>query len=151
MGARHAASTVWTTFFAVVLDGDGSVHPNTPSRQMDVSSSSRTDAVESLPAAESIGHGSSADRHADHSAQSQPFTFQGSASGIVEEELDQNKPSRKSSFVAEEVTELPGEHGRESSKRHPPPFSAACSSVADLLSEQSSPPGSLLRGGSTSL
>lgn len=89
---------------------------------MDVSSSSRADAVESLHAAESIGHGSSADRHADHSAQSQPFTFQGSASGIVEEELDQNKPSRKSSFVAEEVTELPGEHGRESSKRHPPPF-----------------------------
>ncbi|KAM5536448.1 hypothetical protein V8D89_009884 [Ganoderma adspersum] len=78
---------------------------------MDVPSSSRTDAVESVPAAESIGHGSSADRHADHSAQSQPFTFQASASGIVEEELDQNKPSRKSSFVAEEVTELPGEHG----------------------------------------
>nr|VWO94476.1 Chitin synthase (EC [Ganoderma boninense] len=77
---------------------------------MDVASSSRADAVESVHAAESLGHGSSADRHADLSAQSQPF--QRSASAIVVEDVDQNKPSRKSSFVAEEVTELPdGQHG----------------------------------------
>ncbi|KAI1787220.1 hypothetical protein LXA43DRAFT_719015 [Ganoderma leucocontextum] len=73
---------------------------------MDVSSSSRTDAVESLHAAESIGHGFSADRHADHTTESHQ-----ASSGILEEELDQNKPSRKSSFVAEEVAEIPGNHG----------------------------------------
>ncbi|PIL26822.1 hypothetical protein GSI_11083 [Ganoderma sinense ZZ0214-1] len=112
MAARHTANTVWSTSFAVVHDGDDSVPSHSSAhapRQMDVSSSSRADAVESVHAAESIGHGSSADRHADLAAQSQPF--QGSASGIVEEDADENKPSRKSSFVAEEVTELPGEHG----------------------------------------
>lgn len=30
MGARHAANTVWTALFAVVLDGDGSVHLDPP-------------------------------------------------------------------------------------------------------------------------
>ncbi|RPD68703.1 hypothetical protein L226DRAFT_540433 [Lentinus tigrinus ALCF2SS1-7] len=47
-------------------------------------------------AAESIGHGSSADRHAEDTAQIHV------SSGIQQSDLlDENKPSRKSSFVAE--------------------------------------------------
>ena len=137
MAMRHALDTVLETSFAAILDGNGSVLLDSPPRiprQMDVSSSSRADAVDSVRAAESIGHESSADRHAEHTEQSQPFQV-GSASGIVEEDEGQNKPSRKSSFVAEEVTEVAGSHGRECSRRYFTHSSATCSSVADLLSE----------------
>ncbi|KAM5536444.1 hypothetical protein V8D89_009880 [Ganoderma adspersum] len=95
---KRAVHTVQETF-AVVLDGDGSVHPDSPAHARG--------RWTRCPPAEWVLQ----NRHADHSAQSQPFTFQASASGIVDEEPDQNKPSRTSSFVAEEVTELPGEHG----------------------------------------
>ncbi|TBU27609.1 hypothetical protein BD311DRAFT_723883 [Dichomitus squalens] len=78
---------------------------------MDASASSRTDAVEPYHAAESIGHGSSADRHADHTAQS-PLSR--ASSGIVQQEVrddGENKPSRKPSLLPDEPTEVPGHYG----------------------------------------
>ena len=82
--------------------------------KMDASASSRKDAVESYHAAESIGHGSSADRHADHTAKSAPFQ---SSSGIVQQDVrddGENKCSRKPSLLAHEPTDPPGHYGCES-------------------------------------
>ncbi|KAI0368207.1 hypothetical protein BV20DRAFT_948570 [Pilatotrama ljubarskyi] len=66
--------------------------------------SSREHAADQMQAAHSIGRGTSADRHAEDAATFQP------SSGIQQLDfVDENKPSRKSSFVAEHVPEAPVE------------------------------------------
>ncbi|KAL1938011.1 hypothetical protein VTO73DRAFT_12022 [Trametes versicolor] len=67
--------------------------------------SGREHAADQMQAAHSIGCGSSAPRHAEDAAQAE--TFQHSP-GIQQIDFDdENKPSRKSSFVAEQVTQVP--------------------------------------------
>ncbi|KAI0808363.1 hypothetical protein C8Q74DRAFT_1233073 [Fomes fomentarius] len=69
--------------------------------------SSQANAVAPVHAAQAIGHGSSAARHAEDTAQSQPFHV---SSGISQVDLhDENKTNRKTSFVADvdEVVQPP--------------------------------------------
>ncbi|KAI0653466.1 hypothetical protein C8Q70DRAFT_1035581 [Cubamyces menziesii] len=67
---------------------------------MDLSAqSSREHAADQIQAARPIGRGSSADRHAESTAQAESFQV---SSGILQIDFDnEKKPSRKSSFVAE--------------------------------------------------
>ncbi|KAI0357269.1 hypothetical protein OH77DRAFT_1399501 [Trametes cingulata] len=67
--------------------------------------SSREHAADQMQAAHSIGRGASADRHAEDTAQAE--TFQPSSGILQVDFVDENKPSRKSSFVAEQPSELP--------------------------------------------
>ncbi|KAI0759545.1 hypothetical protein BD413DRAFT_273447 [Trametes elegans] len=66
--------------------------------------SSREHAAAQMQAAHSIGRGSSAVRHAEYAAQAEPFQ---PSSGILQVDFEhENKPSRKSSFVADEVSQV---------------------------------------------
>ncbi|KAI9069931.1 hypothetical protein FKP32DRAFT_1670972 [Trametes sanguinea] len=72
---------------------------------MDLSAQpSREDAADQMQTAHPIGCGPSADRHAESTAQAETFQV---SSGIMQVDFeDENKPSRKSSFVAEQVTHV---------------------------------------------
>ncbi|KAI8976311.1 hypothetical protein BD414DRAFT_467212 [Trametes punicea] len=78
---------------------------------MDLSAqSSRELAADQIQTAHPIGRGPSAARHAEDTAQAETFQV---SSGIVQVDFDDsenvvvNRPSRKSSFVAEQVTQEP--------------------------------------------
>ena len=90
---------------SVVLDGDHLFAAiNHGPWKMDVpGQASRADAAEAIHAAQAIGHGSSAARHAEDTAQAQQFQ---DSNGISESQVnvdlhDENKTSRKSSFIAD--------------------------------------------------